>query len=91
MRLERLLSRVPGVIDKQSRDAMLKNRLWSGLRDPELRNMSRYKFEKEIDFNKLRRELRSMEEDLKISASTERLQLKPDVQSQLVKVDAHSL
>ena len=43
---------------------MLRNRLWSGLRSPELRNVSRYKFETVADFNSLRKELRVIEQDL---------------------------
>ena len=65
LRLERLLSRVPELIDRSIRDQMLRNRLWSGLRDTELKNISRYLFEKNFDFNTLRKELRVVEEELR--------------------------
>lgn len=65
LRLERLLSRVPETLDRYSRNEMLRNRLWSGLRDQELKNVSRYLFERVIDFNTLRRQLRAIEDDLK--------------------------
>jgi hypothetical protein len=70
LRLERLLSRVPDLIDRGVREEMLKNRLWSGLRDPALRNVSRYLFQKEINYNTLRKQLRAIEEDLKSSVSS---------------------
>ena len=44
---------------------MLRSRLWSGLRDTELKNISRYLFEKNFDFNTLRKELRVVEEELR--------------------------
>jgi hypothetical protein len=49
---------------------MLRNRLWSGLRKDELRNVTRYKFESIFDFNVLRRELRQIEQDLKARKSS---------------------
>lgn len=52
---------------------MLRNRLWSGLGDLELKIVSRYLFEKKTDYYTLRRELRVIEDDLRqhrISASS---------------------
>lgn len=65
LRLERLLTNANLDLDRQSKNDMLRNRLWSGLRDDELRNVTRYKFESISDFNILRRELRQIEEDFK--------------------------
>lgn len=65
LRLERLLSRVPGHLDRSSKNDMLRSRLWYGLRDLELKNASRYLFEKNLNYNTLRKELRAVEEDLR--------------------------
>ena len=90
LRLERLLSLVPETLDRYSRNEMLKNRLWSGLRDQELKNVSRYLFEKIVDFNTLRRELRAIEEDLrsqKVSRTEKKLEVKtPDMEKGKVEV-----
>lgn len=66
LRLERLLSRVPGHLDRTAKNDMLRNRLWSGLRNIELKNASRYLFEKNLNYNTLRKELRAVEEDLRL-------------------------
>lgn len=70
LRLEHLLcdSQIP--LDRRTRDDMLRNRMWSGLRNQDLKNATRYKFETELDYTKLRRELRLVEEDMKASQST---------------------
>lgn len=70
MRLERLLSRLPGPVDKSARNEMLRSRLWSGLRDLELKNVSRYLYESIDDYNALRKELRAIEEDLRQSKAS---------------------
>jgi hypothetical protein len=62
LRLER-----PESIDRPTRNRMLRNRLWSGLRDLELKNVSRYLFEKVDDYNMLQKELRAIEEDMRLS------------------------
>ncbi|XP_052799847.1 uncharacterized protein LOC128231276 [Mya arenaria] len=64
LRLEQLLSTSNLQLDPHSKNDMLRNRLWSGLRSPELRNVSRYKFESVSDFNTLRKELRVIEQEL---------------------------
>lgn len=53
LRLERLLSRVLGIADRAVRDEMLRNRLWSGLKDQELKNVSRYLFEKNAQLQQI--------------------------------------
>ena len=77
LRLERLLSRVPESLDRPTRNRMLRSRLWSGLRDLELKNVSRYLFEKVEDYNTLRRELRVIEEDLRLSRQSLSQVIKP--------------
>ena len=70
LRLERLLTNANLSLDRNTKDDMLRNRLWSGLRDNDLRNATRYKFESIFDFNVLRKEIRSIEEDFKARTST---------------------
>ena len=64
LRLVQLLCRFNIPLNNDTKNDMLRNRLWSGLRDGDLRNASRYKFESVLDFNQLRRELRVIEQDL---------------------------
>ena len=44
---------------------MLRNKLWSGLRDERMRNATRYKYETVRDFDQLLAELRSVEQEMK--------------------------
>lgn len=62
LRLEQILSNI--TLDSATKDEMLRNRLWAGLRNSELHNMSRYKYETALGFNKFRKELRQMELDM---------------------------
>lgn len=64
-RLEQLLCNSRIDLDRDARDEMLRNKLWSGLRDQDLKNVSRYKFEAERDYTRFRRELRQIESDMK--------------------------
>lgn len=64
LRLEQILTNANLNLDKYAKNDMLRNRLWSGLRNDELRNVTRYKFETIQDFNVLRRELRQIEQDI---------------------------
>ena len=64
LRLVQLLCRSNMPLNNETKNDMLRNRLWSGLRDGDLRNASRYKFESVLDFNQLRKELRVVEQDL---------------------------
>ena len=57
-------------INSASRNEMLRTKLWSGLSDTDLRYSSRYKYDTITDFETLREELRTIELDLKTSAST---------------------
>ena len=64
LRLEQLLRHSSLHFDQETKDEMLRNRLWSGLRDKELKNAARYKFETVKSFNLLRTELRKIELEL---------------------------
>ena len=72
IRIENLLRRATDrkQIEESSRHEMLCSKLWNGLRDPLLKNSSRYKYETETDFNKLRKEIRCIEQDLLTSRHT---------------------
>ena len=72
MRLENLLQTCieRRTINSDSRNEMLRTKLWSGLSDISLRNASRYKYDTIHDFETLRRELRTIELDMKTSSST---------------------
>jgi len=65
LRLEQLLRHSAVDLRPAAKNEMLRSRLWSGLRDGMLKNVSRYKYESINDFNELRKELRKMEQDLK--------------------------
>lgn len=67
LRLERLLSRIPGHLNVHARNDMLRSRLWSGLSDMELKNACRFLFDTVYEFNTLRKEIRAVEEDLQQS------------------------
>lgn len=71
MRLENLIQTCidRGTFNSDSRNEMLRTKLWSGLSDIDLRNASRYKYDTIGDFEELRRELRTIELDLRTSAS----------------------
>ena len=53
-----------GQINPQAKNEMLRSKFWSGLRDPLLKNASRYKYDTIKDFDQLRKEVRSIELDL---------------------------
>ena len=61
IRLEELVSHLQ--LDRHSKNEMLCSRLWSGLRDKDFRNFSRFKYESISDFATLRKVLREMEDD----------------------------
>ncbi|XP_060577083.1 uncharacterized protein LOC132734365 [Ruditapes philippinarum] len=67
LRLEYLLVDSQITLDRKTRDDMLRNRLWSGLRNQDLKNATRYKFEAELDYTRFRRELRLVEEEMKLA------------------------
>lgn len=72
IRIENLLRRATQSrhIQDSIKNEMLCSKLWNGLKDPLLKNSSRYKYEVEKDFNNLRREIRSIEQDLQSSDNT---------------------
>ena len=67
LRLEQLLHHSSLQFDSETKNEMLRNRLWSGLRDRELKNSARYKFESLRCFNTLRKELRKIEQEMESS------------------------
>ena len=77
VRIENLLRRATPSrpVDVHVRNEMLCARLWNGLRDPLLKNSCRFMFEYEKDFNKLRKYIRSVEQDLCASAAQSSLPL----------------
>ena len=72
IRIENLLRRatVSTQLHESVRHEMLCSKLWNGLRDPLLKNSSRYKFDVIKDFNVLRVDLRTIEQDLVTSRHT---------------------
>ncbi|XP_061190384.1 paraneoplastic antigen Ma2 homolog [Saccostrea echinata] len=70
MRLESILQRCieRKAISNDVKNEMLRTKLWSGLSDNNLRNASRYKYDTINDFETLRKELRTIELDMKLSA-----------------------
>ena len=75
IRIENLLRRATRsrTISDEIRNEMLCSKLWNGLRDPLLKNSSRYTYETEKDFNQFRKKLRSIEQDLSVSSLTNSL------------------
>lgn len=66
MKLESIIQSAvdKGQINPQAKNEMLRSKFWSGLRDPLLKNASRYKYDTVMDFDQLRKEIRSIELDL---------------------------
>ena len=64
LRLERLLCSYNMDLDRESRNEMLRTRLWSGLKSHELKNVSRFKYEPVKEYVQLRIDLRQIEQDL---------------------------
>lgn len=67
LRLEHLLCSYKMDLDRETRNDMLRTRLWSGLRDQELKNVSRFKYETERSYTQLRKVLRQIEQELHLS------------------------
>lgn len=72
LRLESILQRCieRKAISLDARNEMLRSKLWSGLKDSNLQNSSRYKYDTIKDFEALRRELHTIELDLQFSSAT---------------------
>ena len=65
LRLERLLCSYNIDLDRESRNQMLRSRLWSGLvKSQELKNVSRFKYETVKEYVQLRIDLRQIEQEL---------------------------
>ena len=64
IRLENMLQQTRDYVPEKTKNEMLRSKLWSGLRDPQLKNASRFKYELETDFNKLRIAIRQIEQDM---------------------------
>ena len=63
IRLENMLQQTKDYVPEKTKNEMLRSKLWSGLRDSQLKNASRFKYELETDFNKLRI-ARQIEQDM---------------------------
>lgn len=72
LRLESILQRCieKKAISLDVRNEILRTKLWSGLKDSNLRNSSRYKYDTIKDVGALRRGLRTIELDLQLSSSS---------------------
>ena len=81
IRLENMLQQIKDYVPGQSKNEMLRSKLWSGLRDPQLKNASRFKYDLEPDFNQLRIAIRKIEQDMLNTATvqTTSLQQQPVV------------
>lgn len=64
IRLENMLQKTKDYIPEDTKNEMLRSKLWNGLRDSQLKNASRFKYEMEKDFNRLRIEIRKIEQDM---------------------------
>ena len=64
LRLERFLCSYKMDLDRESRNEMLRTRLWSGLKSQELKNVSRFKYETVKEYVQIRIDLRQIEQDL---------------------------
>ncbi|CAG2232586.1 unnamed protein product [Mytilus edulis] len=86
MRLEDIAQKAveKGQISSQAKNDMLRSKLWSGLRDPLLKNASRYKYDTVEKFDQLLKEIRSIELDLSnyASGSDNKIQHQPAVVEQ---------
>ena len=81
IRLENMLQQIKDYVPEQLKNEMLRSKLWSGLRDPQLKNASRFKYDLEPDFNQLRIAIRKIEQDMLNTATvqTTSLQQQPVV------------
>ena len=69
MKLESILKNVyeTGILNPEGRNAMLRAKFWSDLKDPELKNATRYTYDITKNFDELRKEVRAVELELEIS------------------------
>ncbi|VDI13372.1 Hypothetical predicted protein [Mytilus galloprovincialis] len=66
---------------------MLRSKFWSGIRDPLLKNSSRYKFDTVKDFDQLRKEIRAIELELLNSEKPTSIVQHQPISSDSVKLD----
>lgn len=66
-RLEDIINKAiqRGAVARHQVDEMLRNKLWSGLRDGSMKSSTRYKYETVKDFDTLVAELRAVEQEMK--------------------------
>jgi hypothetical protein len=72
MKLEYILQKVydTGIFIPQVRNNMIRAKFWSGLRDPELKNATRYNYDIIKNFDELRKEVRAVELELEIAGAS---------------------
>jgi hypothetical protein len=71
IQLESILQKVydTGILNPKVKNDMLKTKFWSGLRDPALKNATRYTYDIN-NFDELRKEVRAVELELEISGAS---------------------
>ena len=69
MKLESILQSVyeTGILNPEGRNAMLRAKFWSDLKDPKLKNATRYAYDITKNFDEIRKEVRAVELELEIS------------------------
>jgi hypothetical protein len=72
MKLESILQKVydTGILNPKVKNDMLRAKFWSGLRNPALKNATRYKYDIIKNFDELRKEVRAVELELEISGAS---------------------
>ena len=86
IRLENMLQQIKDYVPEQSKNEMLRSKLWSGLRDPQLKNASRFKYDLEPDFNQLRIAIRKIEQDMLNTATVQTTSLQQGSDSALEEI-----
>ncbi|VDI57524.1 Hypothetical predicted protein [Mytilus galloprovincialis] len=76
-----------GDITFETKNEMLRSKFWSGIRDPLLKNSSRYKFDTVKDFDQLRKEIRAIELELLNSEKPTSIVQHQPISSDSVKLD----
>jgi hypothetical protein len=91
-RLETLLQTAieSGHITRASKNEFLRTKFWSSLHSDQLRSQTRHKYDANLDYNSLLREIRQVEKELSLRASTTTSICRPKVQANAVVSD-HSL
>ena len=79
VRLEQMLGKVDMHLDAKQKNDMLCSKLWSGLHNHYLKNVTRFKYETVKNFSELRRELRTVEQEMSLADAASGPQAKPVV------------